>query len=50
MRRQIHLRVGHIDGLSSNWDYEKMDWKTKWPWTPENPFTEDPVDYEHDEQ
>lgn len=34
----INLHVNPITGLTSNWDYEKMDWKVKGWNTPENPF------------
>lgn len=39
LKRMIHLHVNPITGLTSNWDYEKMDWKVKRWGTPENPFT-----------
>ncbi|GJQ81062.1 putative cytochrome c oxidase subunit IV [Trypoxylus dichotomus] len=40
LRRMINLRVNPINGLSSNWDYEKSDWKHKGWFTPPNPFAE----------
>lgn len=27
LQRMIDMRVNPIDGLTSNWDYEKGDWK-----------------------
>ncbi|KAJ8962522.1 hypothetical protein NQ318_000913 [Aromia moschata] len=44
MRRQIDLQVNPITGLSSNWDYEKNDWKVKTWNTPPNPFIKCPDD------
>lgn len=41
LRRMINLRVNPITGLTSNWDYEKMDWKRKTWNTPDNPFIEE---------
>lgn len=38
MRRMIDLQVNPITGFSSNWDYEKNDWKVKKWNTPPNPF------------
>ncbi|KAJ8934522.1 hypothetical protein NQ314_013305 [Rhamnusium bicolor] len=44
MRRMIDLQVNPIQGLASNWDYEKKDWKVKKWNTPPNPFIRCPDD------
>lgn len=38
LKRMIHIQVNPITGLTSNWDYDKMDWKVKRWDTPPNPF------------
>lgn len=38
MRRVIDMQNNPIQGLTSNWDYEKNDWKVKKWNTPPNPF------------
>ncbi|XP_050294197.1 cytochrome c oxidase subunit 4 isoform 1, mitochondrial-like [Anthonomus grandis grandis] len=40
LRRQIDLHMNPVRGLSSYWDYDKMDWKSEYrSWrTPPNPF------------
>lgn len=38
LARMIDMQVNPIQGLSSNWDYEKNDWKVKKWNTPPNPF------------
>ncbi|CAG9813634.1 unnamed protein product [Phaedon cochleariae] len=38
MRRVIDMQADPIQGLCSNWDYEKNDWKVKKWNTPQNPF------------
>ncbi|KAL3287118.1 hypothetical protein HHI36_001599 [Cryptolaemus montrouzieri] len=50
MRRQIELHMNPVEGLSSEWDYEKQDWKRKGWFTPRNPFTICPGDYEYEEE
>uniref|UniRef100_A0A1B6D2G1 Cytochrome c oxidase subunit 4 n=1 Tax=Clastoptera arizonana TaxID=38151 RepID=A0A1B6D2G1_9HEMI len=27
LQRMIDLRIGHVDGISSKWDYDKNEWK-----------------------
>lgn len=51
LKRMIHLHVNPITGLTSNWDYEKMDWKVKRWDTPDNPFlhTDDCKESEDDD-
>ncbi|XP_056639299.1 cytochrome c oxidase subunit 4 isoform 1, mitochondrial-like [Diorhabda sublineata] len=44
LRRRIDMREDPIRGLTSNWDYEKMDWKVKTWLTPDNPFVKCPED------
>lgn len=44
MRRMIDLQMNPIQGISSNWDYEKNDWKVKKWNTPPNPFIKCPDD------
>lgn len=39
LRRRIDIQANPIFGLSSNWDYEKCDWKVKTWFTPPNPFS-----------
>lgn len=45
----IDLQVNPIHGLSSNWDYEKKDWKKVGWFTPPNPFLEDEDEEEEEE-
>lgn len=44
MRRMIDLQMNPVQGISSNWDYEKNDWKVKRWYTPPNPFLRYPDD------
>ncbi|ENN71500.1 hypothetical protein HUJ04_013296 [Dendroctonus ponderosae] len=44
LRRQIDLQMNPIQGLSSEWDYERMDWKRVTWRTPPNPFVVCPDD------
>ncbi|KAK9885266.1 hypothetical protein WA026_010764 [Henosepilachna vigintioctopunctata] len=44
LRRMLELEVNPITGLSSNWDYEKNDWKKKGWCTPPNPYVICPDD------
>ncbi|KAI4468701.1 cytochrome c oxidase subunit iv superfamily [Holotrichia oblita] len=48
MRRMIDLQVNPIHGLSSNWDYEKKEWKKVGWFTPENPFLEEEEEEEEE--
>ncbi|XP_023015509.2 cytochrome c oxidase subunit 4 isoform 1, mitochondrial-like [Leptinotarsa decemlineata] len=44
MRRMIDMQADPILGLTSNWDYERNDWKVKRWNTPPNPFVRCPDD------
>lgn len=41
LKRIIDLHVNPINGISSKYDYEKMDWKKKGWFTPRNPYQEE---------
>ncbi|KAG5884628.1 hypothetical protein JTB14_023822 [Gonioctena quinquepunctata] len=44
LRRMIDMQADPITGLTSNWDYERNDWKVKKWNTPPNPFVKCPDD------